>query len=108
MSMRGVLNYPFWPPTSPQRPAVIAGRQSLRVREDLRVNQIPHGDLNEVYQMQRPYPKPRKTEQPTAPETRHIGQTGSTLFDLFLQSQFQAGASSAWPGEGEAQGGSNQ
>ncbi len=76
--------FPFWPPSSPQRPAIIAGRQAMTVIQDLAVNQVPNGRNDEIKFIPRPVPRVRKPELPASPEIRSEGMVSRSLYDLYM------------------------
>lgn len=89
--------FPYWPPTSPQRPANIAGRQTLYQLLDLPVNQIPAGRGDEIPLRPKPLPKIRPPELPVDPEAEssgHIAQAAN-LYTLFYLTEVMDRATAA-------------
>lgn len=79
-------NFPYWPPTSPQLPAEIPGRQMGLEVLDLAVNQIPRGRLDEIPLKPVPVPRTRKPELPSTQSVQIAGiYSGSDLYQYFLQ-----------------------
>lgn len=76
--------FPFWPPPNVQRPAIIAGRQSLFQLFDLPVNQAPRPVSVEIPLRTIPAPRTRPVELPVTPEAQSAGRTGPNLYDLFM------------------------
>lgn len=75
--------FPFWPPSSPQRPATIAGRQSLFELMDLSVNQIPRGLNNEIPLRPAPLPRIVHPQLPVDPEYKLAGKTNAQVANLY-------------------------
>lgn len=80
--------FPYWPPTSPQRPAVIAGRQaSLEVRYLYTEAVAPPLNGREIPILARPIPRVRRPDLPFSPEAQSAGQVGTNLYDLFMMTE---------------------
>jgi hypothetical protein len=80
--------FPIWPPTSPQIPNLIPGRQVLFAIQDLRINQSPRGNSREIeFVRQRFLPRIRGPEFPVLPELRNRGKIGPSLEELFYMTE---------------------
>lgn len=80
-------NFPYWPPASPQVPAVIAGRQLQKELEDLIYNQIPQYRETEVPVVLVPFARVARAEYPAISEPRNAGRVGNSLYDAIMQSE---------------------
>lgn len=77
--------FPYWPPTSPQKPAQIPGRQMGMEVLDLAVNQIPRGRPDEIPLKPVPVPRVRRPELPGVPTQDRGVAFAPNLYGLFMQ-----------------------